>query len=448
MVARGLTDLDATLRRVVLPLPPGRDGSAETLIRLRAISAHLAQSAADTAQRRALAEQLIRWDVVSHMIRMNRADGHQQRFPDSAIGGRDQECWHQLDAVQACANANYMTLLGRLATSGALTPEEVWTALSTVPPGRTLDAYLNVAANTLCIRPPQPHRRLLATLDLGDAGALAQLLGDLLPRLSGLDDRSPFERLAAVGRSSRDDARTAPPRFYDRLLPENSRTTPLPLALFCRELDALDAGVPPPRRAPMLLGCCAGAPPPSLARRFEAALKAAPSSDEFPRLGQRHPKAFAAISDDLAGALDWDEPRSRWGYRNAVSRFPLPLYRRWKAEDFVDRQIRDVLQRQWQSEARRTSRSGDRCGPAHMPAALMETLCGETMRSAVAAHWIREMTRAPEELLPSVQDRSMSAIETHLAHNGGLTARVAYAAVAAKERPAGPPVVRQARDTP
>ncbi len=130
LVARGLTDLDATLRHVVLPLPPGRDGSAETLIRLRAISAHLAQSAADTAQRRSLAEQLLRWDVVSHMSRMNRADGHQQRFPDSAMGGHDQESWHQLDALQACANANYMTLLGRLATSGVLTPEEVWSALS------------------------------------------------------------------------------------------------------------------------------------------------------------------------------------------------------------------------------------------------------------------------------------------------------------------------------
>ncbi|WP_431102391.1 hypothetical protein [Roseateles noduli] len=231
-------------------------------------------------------------------------------------------------------------------------------------------------------------------------------------------------------------------------MPENSRTLSLPLALFCRELDALDAGVPPPRRAPMLLRCCIGAPPPSLARRFEAALKAARSSDEFPPPGQRHAKGFAAISDDLASALDWDEPKSRWGYRNAVSRFPLPLYRQWKAEDFVDRQIRDVLQRQWQSEARRTSRSGDCSGPARMPAALMETLCGETMRSSVAADWIREVTRAPAELLPSVQERFMSAIETHLAHNGGLTARVVYAAVTAKERPAGPPVATQARDAP
>ncbi len=91
---------------------------------------------------------------------------------------------------------------------------------------------------------------------------------------------------------------------------------------------------------------------------------------------------------------------------------------------------------------------GDCSGPARIPAALMETLCGETMRSSIAAHWIREMTRAPAGPLPSVQERFMSAIETHLAHNGGLTARVAYAAVAAKERPAGPPVVAQARDTP
>ncbi len=105
----------------------------------------------------------------------------------------------ELDAVQACANANYMTLLGRLATSGALTPEEVWAALSTVAAGTRPRCLPERAANTLCTRPQQPHRRLLATLDLGDAEALAQLLGDLLPRLSGLDERSPFRQLAAVG---------------------------------------------------------------------------------------------------------------------------------------------------------------------------------------------------------------------------------------------------------